>query len=51
MGELLFFIIGLVIGGLTMTVVMCFLQVNRINDLEGEIFLLQNRLSEVYYED
>lgn len=51
MGELLFFIIGLVIGGLIMTVVMCFLQVNRINDLEGEIFLLQNRLSEVYYED
>ena len=39
MSELLFFILGLIIGGLTMTTVMCCLQVNRINELERQIVL------------
>ncbi len=51
MGELLFFIIGLMIGGLVMTVVMCFLQINRIKDLEDECFTLRKQLMEENYED
>lgn len=39
MSELLFFILGLIIGGLGMTTLMCCLQVNRINELEREIVL------------
>lgn len=34
MKELLFFILGLIIGGLFMTTIMCCLQINRINELE-----------------
>lgn len=37
MSELLFFILGLVIGGLCATTLMCCLQINRINELEREI--------------
>ena len=39
MTELLFFILGLIIGGLGMTTLMCCLQVNRINELEKKIVL------------
>ena len=39
MSELLFFILGLIIGGLGMTTLMCCLQVNRINELERQIVL------------
>lgn len=34
MSELLFFILGLIIGGLIMTTLMCCLQINRINEYE-----------------
>lgn len=34
MKELLFFIFGLVIGGLSGLSIMCMLQINRINELE-----------------
>ena len=34
MSELLFFILGLIIGGLVMTTIMCCLQINRINEYE-----------------
>ena len=37
MGELLFFVLGLVIGGLTGVTIMCFLQINRINEYESKI--------------
>ncbi len=39
MSELLFFILGMIIGGLGMTTLMCCLQVNRINELERQIVL------------
>lgn len=39
MGELLFFVLGLVIGGLTGITIMCFLQINRINEYENKIEL------------
>ena len=43
MSELLFFILGLIIGGLAMTTLMCCLQVNRINELERQIVLKDNQ--------
>lgn len=42
MSELLFFVLGLIIGGLAMTTLMCCLQVNRINELERQIVLNDN---------
>jgi len=39
MSELLFLILGMIIGGLGMTTLMCCLQVNRINELERQIVL------------
>lgn len=39
MSELLFFILGFIIGGLAMTTLMCCLQVNRISELERQIVL------------
>ena len=39
MSELLFFILGAIIGGLGMTTLMCCLQVNRVNELERQIVL------------
>ena len=36
MKELLFFVLGLLIGGLTGTTVMCLLQINRINKYDNE---------------
>ena len=43
MSELLFFILGLVIGGLCATTLMCCLQVNRVNELERQIVLKDNK--------
>lgn len=43
MSELLFFVLGLVIGGLTGVVMMCMLQVNRINEYETKIKTLENK--------
>lgn len=43
MSELLFFVLGLVIGGLTGVVMMCMLQVNRINEYENKIKTLENK--------
>lgn len=37
MYELLFFVLGLVIGGLTGVVMMCAVQINRINEYERKI--------------
>lgn len=39
MNELLFFIIGLVIGGLVGIVLMCFVQIGRFNELEKEYLI------------
>ena len=46
MSELLFFVLGFIIGGLTMTTLMCCLQVNRISELERQIVLRDNELEE-----
>lgn len=43
MSELLFFVLGLVIGGLTGVVMMCALQINRINDYEKTIHELSSK--------
>ena len=43
MSELLFFVLGLIIGGLTGIVIMCMLQVDRINDYENKIKNLENK--------
>lgn len=43
MSELLFFVLGLVIGGLTGVVMMCMLQVNRINEYENKIKTLEDK--------
>lgn len=43
MSELLFFVLGLVIGGLTGVVMMCMLQVNKINEYENKIKTLENK--------
>ena len=42
MSELLFFVLGFIIGGLAMTTLMCCLQVNRICELERQIVLRDN---------
>lgn len=34
MKELLFFVLGLLVGGLSGITVMCFLQINRLNKIE-----------------
>ena len=39
MSELLFFVLGFIIGGLAMTTLMCCLQINRISELERQIVL------------
>ena len=43
MSELLFFVLGLIIGGLTGIVLLCMLQVNRINEYENKIKELSNK--------
>ena len=46
MSELLFFVLGFIIGGLAMTTLMCCLQVNRISELERQIVLRDNEHEE-----
>lgn len=46
MSELLFFVLGFIIGGLAMTTLMCCLQVNRISELERQIVLRDNEYEE-----
>ncbi len=46
MSELLFFVLGFIIGGFAMTTLMCCLQVNRISELERQIVLRDNEHEE-----
>ena len=46
MSELLFFVLGFIIGGLAMTTLMCCLQVNAISELERQIVLRDNEHEE-----
>lgn len=46
MSELLFFVLGFIIGGLAMTTLMCCLQVNRISEQERQIVLRDNEHEE-----
>ena len=46
MSELLFFVLGIIIGGLTMTTLMCCLQINRINEFESRIKMYESELEE-----
>lgn len=46
MSELLFFVLGFIIGGLAMTTLMWCLQVNRISELERQIVLRDNEHEE-----
>lgn len=46
MSELLFFVLGFIIGDLAMTTLMCCLQVNRISELERQIVLRDNEHEE-----
>lgn len=41
MSELLFFVLGTIIGGLIMTTLMCCLQINRINEMEARCYELE----------
>ena len=50
MRELLFFIMGLIIGGLSMTTLMCCLQINRINEMEAKCTELEKANTEVQDE-
>lgn len=43
MSEFLFFLIGLLVGGCVAFVVLCCLQINRINALESEIRRLRSQ--------
>ena len=43
MSELLFFVLGLVIGGLNGVVMMCAVQINRINEYESKIKELSSK--------
>lgn len=38
MNNLLFFILGLIIGGLGMTTLMCLLQVKKVNEYERRLY-------------
>lgn len=44
MSEILFFVLGLIIGSLSMMTCMCLLQINRINDMEIENEKLRKEL-------
>lgn len=46
MSELLFFVLGIIIGGLVMTTLMCCLQINRINEMEARCLKLEKANSE-----
>lgn len=45
MSEFLFFILGLMIGGLTMTTVLCSIQINRVNKLEEDFLIKRDNES------
>ena len=45
MSELLFSILGLIIGGLVMTTLMCCLQINRLNEYE-RLLLMRDKNEE-----
>lgn len=49
MSELLFFIIGLVIGGLATTTLLCCLQINRTNEMERQIIMSKIEMDEEEY--
>lgn len=49
MSELLFFVLGLVIGGLIAITLMCCVQINRINDMEIENEKLKRKLESEEY--
>lgn len=51
MSELLFFVLGIIIGGLSANVIMCCLQVNKINDFEAEIKKLKQNCNEELNEN
>ena len=51
MKELLFFILGTIVGGLAMTTLMGCLQINRINEMEARCLKLENEKSEVQDEN
>jgi len=46
MSELLFFILGLIIGGLVMTTLMCCLQINRLNEYERLLLMRDKKEDE-----
>ena len=46
MNELLFFVLGFIIGGLALTTLMCFLQVKHVNELEKQLFIKNNKFDE-----
>ena len=50
MKELLFFIMVMIIGGLSMTTLMCCLQINRINEMEAKYAELEKANTEVQDE-
>ena len=51
MKELLFFILGMIVGGLAMTTLMGCLQINRITEMEARCLKLENEKSEVQDEN
>jgi len=50
MSELLFFILGLIIGGLVMTTLMCCLQINRINEYE-RLLIMRDKDNDDEYDE
>lgn len=45
MNEFLWFLVGLFIGGIVTTLVLCCLQINRINEYEAELRKLRSQLN------
>ena len=50
MSELLFFILGLIIGCLVMTTLLCFLQINRINEYE-RLLIMKDKDNDEYDDE
>ena len=50
MSELLFFILGLIIGSLVMTTIMCCLQINRINEYE-RLLIMRDKDNDDYDDE
>ena len=51
MEELLFFVLGIIVGGLAMTTLMCCLQINRLNEMEARCMQLEKEKLEVKDEN